>query len=125
MQKGMGFFFIRQFAVGKDDDAFYKQKILRRRRMAVLKLRVPPLVLTRSGNAGRATYAPLSLSREVPMRLGSRLPVQLCCQYMTVKGGCQVKNPFLTTHYTNNTTAKTPLVPHAWKYNHPYVHPLQ
>jgi len=34
--------------------------------MAVIESRVPPLVLTRSGNAGRATYAPLSLSRQAP-----------------------------------------------------------
>ncbi len=34
--------------------------------MAVSKSRVPPLVLTRSGNAGRAKYAPLSLSGQAP-----------------------------------------------------------
>ena len=33
-QKGAGFFQVGQVAIGKDDDTFYKQKILRRRRMA-------------------------------------------------------------------------------------------
>jgi len=51
--------------------------------MAFIESRVPPLVLTRSGNAGRA-------STLLSARL-SRLPVQLCNQYMTVAGGCQVK----------------------------------
>jgi hypothetical protein len=34
--------------------------------MAAFKSRVPPLVLTRSGNAGRANDAPLSLSGQAP-----------------------------------------------------------
>jgi hypothetical protein len=34
MQKGTGFFQVGQVAVGKNDDAFWKQKILRGRRMA-------------------------------------------------------------------------------------------
>jgi hypothetical protein len=61
--------------------------------------RVPPLVLTRSGNAGRASTL-LSACCEIPTlapyasamcSLGRRLPVQLCGEYMTVTGGCQVK----------------------------------
>ena len=52
--------------------------------MAVIESRVPPLVLTRSGNAGRAS---MLLSACL-----SRLPVQLCCEYMTVMGGCQGEN---------------------------------
>ena len=47
--------------------------------MAVSESRVPPLVLTRSGNAGRAACAPLSLS--------SRLPVQLLKRVYDREGG--------------------------------------
>jgi hypothetical protein len=53
--------------------------------MIANKTVIPPLVLTRSGNAGRALYAPLSLYI-------CRLPVQLCLQYMTMRMGCQDKH---------------------------------
>jgi len=45
--------------------------------MAVILSRVPPLVLTRSGNAGRAKDAPLSLSHLTDDHRNGRLPVQL------------------------------------------------
>ena len=75
-QKGAGFFEVRQVAVGKDDDTRHlifpssfdcsqTKKILRWRRMAVIESKVPPLVLTRSGNAGRAVSSsqPVAKSR--------------------------------------------------------------
>ena len=46
---------------------------------------VPPLVLTRSGSAGRAFDAPLSLLR-------NRLPVRLWIEYMTAVKRCQDKS---------------------------------
>jgi len=63
--------------------------------MIIIKSRVPPLVLTRSGNAGRASTL-LSACYEVPTLAlyasavcssGGRLPVQLCGQSICLRVG--------------------------------------
>jgi hypothetical protein len=69
MENGTSQLRVRQISISKDDNALYQKKILRGRRVAVIESRVPPLVLTRSGNAGRANYAPLSLPGRLPVQL--------------------------------------------------------